>query len=193
MTAWQVQQTFITAVAGSESLPKIIGIYTDGGAHEAVVPHLKACLRALQITGDIKVAGIPFYYLISNFSPLRPSLSIFKELFGKRKVQGPYCGPQERAKMLRSDKAKIQEVTKKGSSYEVYIAQSSNERLGMLSVGHLFCKRFERTKDGGLLAVVSARNDVDLVRVVRLLGNILVLRWDPQDQANQEFFGQPLI
>jgi hypothetical protein len=172
------------------------GVFTDGGAACAVLPHIEACLRTLQIAADVRVGDIPFFYVVDLPYPMTLGTEeILQEQLMARIIQGEYCDDTQRAQLLRENiSVRIKSIEQKAHGYIVEIVPTTHRPIGLTANSEQACKSVSLDRASGLLTVeVDEPNEAEVAAHLRLAGNMMGLRWDPRESVNQRFFGKPLL
>lgn len=196
MTEWTVRRSSVTYGGGCREGITCWFVHTDGCTPEVVLPHVTACLETLDIAGRIRQGAYPFFYVIDLPYPMQCGQEeACAELLRERTIKGKYCNEAQRGILIREFvPVKITSVRQKDQAYTVEVSATTIRPITLLVTGEASCKKVTITGKGrGLLLEVDAKNEADLAAHLRLAGNMMQVRWDPREEVNRQFFGEPLV
>lgn len=199
MDQWTVRRLAVTRSGSDRHGITAWGLHVDGCLLETIRPHIEICLEAMGLTVERIAAGSasPFFTVLGHPSRNTPeAMHTFETLMAERKITGPYCDVQGRAKVMEYFRpAKIAQVERQGGDdFAIRVVATSSRALGRVQSGFESCKKAALSNDGRAMhLVVEARNEQVLARHLRLAGNMMSLRWSRDDPLTLELLSEPLL
>ena len=196
MQNWRVKHTAVGSL--SEDVYGILtwAVFTDGCTSTVVLPHIRQCLEIMGIKGEVHAGTMPFFHWVDVSRNTQEAMRAFDELFAERVISGSYCTLEERARLIEhGNPARVALVRSRDESFEVVIKATGPEHIGTFARNSAHCRLVEMEDNRRTITidVPGVLDTPQLSAKLRLIGNMMHLRWDPRDSYTQQLFGQPLL